>query len=213
MENVNAIEIIKMSWQVTKKKFGIIIKILSIYFLIVFALQMLTAILAKLHLYLAGDVIGFLFVDLLSGGLIYTMIKLVKEGTAEVMDLFIMFEDMNLGANFVIMSVLKIIILAIAFTLLIIPGIYLSVGYIFAQYLLIDRRLSPWEALETSRKTVHKHWFRYFIFVNLIILLNVIGALFFLIGLIVTVPLSIVAFVELYERTFSGKSLLKSSSP
>ncbi|WP_457569014.1 hypothetical protein [Desulfurobacterium sp.] len=212
MENINTVEIIKLSWQVTKKKFGAISKFLGIYLLIIFALQILTEILANLHLVLIGEVIGFLFNTLLSGGFIYTMIKLIREGNAEILDLFIMFEDMNLGTNYVIMSVLESIILVIAFMLLVIPGIYLSVGYIFAPYLLIDKRLSPWEALETSRKTVHKHWLQYFIFGLVIFLINVIGALFFLIGLAVTIPLSIVAFIELYERTFNGKSSISPDS-
>ncbi|OMH39974.1 hypothetical protein [Desulfurobacterium indicum] len=212
MKNINTLEIIKLSWQVTKKRFGVIIKFVGIYLLILFALQILTTILRNLHLALIGEVIGFLFNTLLSGGFIYTMIKLVREGNAEILDLFIMFEDMNLGTNYVIMSVLESIILVIAFMLLIIPGIYLSVGYIFAPYLLIDKKLSPWEALETSRKTVHKHWLQYFIFGLVIFLINAIGALFFLIGLTVTIPLSIVAFIELYERTFNGKSSISLDS-
>ncbi|WP_457568551.1 hypothetical protein [Desulfurobacterium sp.] len=212
MESVNIVEIIKLSWQITKKRLGTILKIHGFYLLIIFALKTVASILANIHLSLVGEVIDFLFSILISGGFVYAMMKVVREGQAEIIDLFIMFEDMNLGTNYLIMSVIQSIILMIAFMLLVIPGIYLSVGYIFAPYLLIDRRLSPWEALETSRKTVHKRWFQYFLFTLTILLINVLGALMLLIGLIVTIPLSIVAFIKLYEQTFNGWNSVKSAS-
>lgn len=57
--------------------------------------------------------------------------------------------------------VLQYILVLIGFLLLIIPGIYLSIAYTMALPLVIEKKLSPWQALETSRKAIHHHWFRF----------------------------------------------------
>ena len=43
--------------------------------------------------------------------------------------------------------------------LLIIPGIYLAVSYMFVTFLIIDYRMEFWQAMETSRKIITKNWF------------------------------------------------------
>lgn len=46
--------------------------------------------------------------------------------------------------------------------LLVLPGIYLAVAYQLALPLAADKDLSPWQALEASRKTVTHKWFTFF---------------------------------------------------
>ncbi|SNR88015.1 hypothetical protein [Desulfurobacterium atlanticum] len=120
------------------------------------------------------------------------------------MDVFALFENMGLGVNYVVMSILKNILIAIGFLLLVIPGIYLSVGYMFSSFLMIDKGLSPWEALETSRKTVHKNWLQYFLFILVIVIVNIIGAIPLGLGFIITIPVSYVAVTKLYYRVFDS---------
>ena len=83
------------------------------------------------------------------------------------------------------------ILLTIGFILLIIPGIYLSVGYLFVTMLIIDKRMQFWQAMETSRKIVTKKWWSFLGLIILLGLLNFVGALLLGIGLLVTVPWSV----------------------
>lgn len=84
-------------------------------------------------------------------------------------------------------------------TLILIPGIYLIVGYIFAAPLIIDRRLKFWSAMETSRLIVARQWFPIFAFVLLLGLINLGGALIFGLGLFVTLPVSYCAIAAAYD--------------
>jgi uncharacterized membrane protein len=87
--------------------------------------------------------------------------------------------------------------------LLIVPGVYLSVAYLFAPCLIVDKNIDFWPAMEISRKKVNKHWFGLFCFSILIILLNIIGCLSFLVGLFITIPLSTCIITAAYKDIFT----------
>ena len=99
-------------------------------------------------------------------------------------------------------TVLMYILILIGFVLLIIPGIYLSVSYYFALPLVAEKNLSPWEALETSRKTVTHKWFTVFFLAIVISLILFVSAIPLLIGLIWTVPWSVLVFGTIYKKAF-----------
>jgi hypothetical protein len=58
--------------------------------------------------------------------------------------------------------ILMAVLILIGTLLLVLPGIYLAVSYQLALPLVADKGLGPWEALETSRKTVTPKWFTFF---------------------------------------------------
>ena len=93
----------------------------------------------------------------------------------------------------------------IGFALLVLPGIYLAVAYNFTLPLMIDKKLGIWGAMEVSRQAVTKHWFSLFgIFVSLGFLI-VLSAIPFGIGLIWTVPLTLIAHGIMYRKIFGWK--------
>ena len=47
----------------------------------------------------------------------------------------------------------------IGFMLLVLPGIYVTVAYLFAPYIIVDKNIDFWPAMEISRRKVNKHWF------------------------------------------------------
>lgn len=67
-----------------------------------------------------------------------------------------------------VIGLLLLILLSIGFALLIIPGVYLLISYQLAIPLLVERGLSPWQAMEASRKAIGQHWFKVF-FLNLLL--------------------------------------------
>lgn len=91
---------------------------------------------------------------------------------------------------------------AIGLVLLILPGIYLAVGYAFVIPLIIDRGMPVWEAMEFSRTTVHKQWFQTFGLLLAAGLLLIGSAMLFGVGLIVTLPLCTAAIMFAYEDLF-----------
>ncbi len=84
---------------------------------------------------------------------------------------------LNIILPLLLYSVVSSIFISVGFILLIIPGLYLLVGYLFTTWLIVDRGLDFWPAMELSRKTVHKHLFEVFGFFLLLCLLNFGGLL------------------------------------
>ena len=90
------------------------------------------------------------------------------------------------------------VLVVLGLVLLIVPGIYLMVGYIFAPWFVLDRRVGFWEAMELSRHAVRPHWFELFGLVLMIILINLLGALALGVGLLVTIPVTWCALTAAY---------------
>lgn len=91
------------------------------------------------------------------------------------------------------------VLIGLGFILLILPGIYLAVSYLFAQLFVVDKNLNFWSAMETSRKVITKKWFSFFGLILLLALLNILGAIILGIGLLVTIPLSACVIAAAYE--------------
>ncbi len=127
------------------------------------------------------------------------------------------FGDFFLGFHFFVPLLLTALVggvlTAVGFMLLVIPGVYLVVSYIFAHSLVVDRRLDFWPALETSRRTVHPIWFGMFGFFLLLVLINLAGAIALGVGLLVTVPVTLCAIVAAYADIFGLKSDYSESFP
>jgi hypothetical protein len=85
---------------------------------------------------------------------------------------------------------------------LVLPGVYLYVAYFFAIPLICDQGLSPWKALETSRRAVTHKWFSVFGLTLLVAVLTLVSALGLLIPLIWTFPWMAMTTAVLYRRIF-----------
>ena len=103
------------------------------------------------------------------------------------------------------------LLIGLGFLLLILPGIYLAVSYLFAQLFVVDKNLSFWSAMESSRKVITKKWFSFFGLVLLLGLLNLLGAIILGVGLLVTVPLSACVVAAAYEDIVGLNSVAETS--
>lgn len=102
-----------------------------------------------------------------------------------------------------ILSIVMSIIVAIGFTLLIIPGIYLAVAYSLSYWILvIHPNASFWDILEASRKIVTRRWFKFFILSLILGLILFISAIPLGIGLIWTLPLCNFAYALIFKKIF-----------
>jgi uncharacterized membrane protein len=77
--------------------------------------------------------------------------------------------------------------------------IFLSISWIFAFQLIIDKGLGPWTAMEVSRRVVARQWFRVFFVALLGAILTLLGLVGLIIGIFFTLPLMIGAVVYAYE--------------
>ncbi|AKV00014.1 hypothetical protein AKJ09_06677 [Labilithrix luteola] len=103
--------------------------------------------------------------------------------------------------TYLAVSILYSLLVAAGLILLVIPGIYLAVRYGFCEFFVADRRTaSVGEAFRRSSDITRGERWRLFVLELALVVLNVLGAMFFGFGLLVTVPLSIFAMVMVYRR-------------
>ena len=99
---------------------------------------------------------------------------------------------------------LMLAITALGAVVLLLPVIYLSVGWMFALALIIDRQMPFWPAMGASRRMVGKHWWTVFGLLVVCGLVNLAGFLVCCVGVFVSMPIVFGAMMYAYETIFSG---------
>jgi len=135
-------------------------------------------------------------------GLFKYFLKMIRGENAQIGDAFSGFGP-SIGQLILLGLVMNSLVM-IGCVLCLIPGVYLSVAWYFAIPLVIDRRMNFWEAMESSRKLVTKHWFLVFAFLLVIGLLAAAGVIACCIGIFVTMPIFFASIMYAYETIFSG---------
>jgi hypothetical protein len=147
-----------------------------------------------------------LFINpVLFGGLAHLFARRIRGETPLLGDMFsgfnLAFVHLGLG------GLVSVLLVCIGLVLCVLPGIYLAVGYTFALPLIIDKKYDFWTAMEVSRRVVQRQWWTLFGLGLILFLLNVIGTLACVVGLIATAPISVAAMMYAYEDLFGpGRS-------
>jgi hypothetical protein len=94
----------------------------------------------------------------------------------------------------------------IGMMLLVLPGIYAAVAYLFAPYIIVDKNTDFWPAMEISRRKVNKHWFGMAVFCVVLLAINAIACIALFVGLFVTIPWTLYALTIAYEDIFDDAS-------
>lgn len=102
--------------------------------------------------------------------------------------------------QFGIATVLTGIIVAVGIVLLIIPGIIAQMGLLFGALFVVDKEMKGIDAMKASWNLTKGHRWNLFLMSLMLILLNVGGAIVAGVGLLVTVPMTVIAFVYLYRE-------------
>lgn len=136
---------------------------------------------------------------IITAGIMYMGVTWVRDNRITWRDVFSGFPT---ALSIIIAMVLQFILLVIGYFLLILPGIYLTVGYSMVMPLIIDRKMSPWQAMEASRRAVHKVWWKMFGLMCIMMLIITLSAIPFGIGLIWTVPMGFILSGLVYTYLF-----------
>ena len=144
----------------------------------------------------AGSLIVSAIFSPLSAGFLIATFRIISGREFHFNDLF---SGFNHFLPLLLAGLATGFIVGAGFLLLILPGIYLMVSYMFASALVVDYGMEFWQAMETSRKIVGKHWFRLFGFMLLLILINLLGLLALGIGLLVSIPVTSCAVAVAYR--------------
>ncbi len=93
----------------------------------------------------------------------------------------------------------------IGLILLVVPGIITALAFFMTQYVVVERKMWPIEAMkESARITKGSRW-KLFLLILAAIGINIVGLLALFVGLLVTVPVTMLAFAHAY-RTLEHKA-------
>ncbi len=98
-------------------------------------------------------------------------------------------------------SLLYMLIVMVGLVLLIVPGVILMIRLGFYKYLIVDKKdISITQALRESMILTKGITWKLFLFTIVLGLINLLGFLCFVAGLLVTIPLSAIAFAYVYNK-------------
>ncbi|WP_287371995.1 hypothetical protein [Prosthecochloris sp.] len=178
---------LKEGWEVFKSRPGEFIVFSVIIFVVIGLFSRLDFI---------GPLATTAVISPLYAGFIVVIFMLFKGREVQFGDFF---KGFNYFLPLVLAGIVSGIFVGIGFALLLLPGIYLAVSYMFVSMLIVDYRMEFWQAMETSRQIVTKNWFSLFVFFLLLFVVNLLGVLALGIGLLVTIPLSICSVCVAYR--------------
>jgi len=110
----------------------------------------------------------------------------------------------SLFFKFLLGYVMYTLLAIIGFLLLIVPGIYLAIKYQYVQYLIVDKNMDVIEAFKESGRMTDGHKWNLFLIFLLFLAISALGFLALGIGLLVTIPIVIVAQAYVYRKLCSN---------
>ncbi len=166
--------------------------------------MLIVVIINVFPVYTESAVVAFvsaIFTMVVALGVMRMALRFVDGDRGELVDLF---AQIPLVIPYFIASIVVGMITTVGFVLLIIPGIYWALRFQFFGWVIVDKAVGPLEAMRESWEITRGSAGNLFLFALLLFAVNVLGLLALGIGLIITVPLSLVATGYVYrtlERT------------
>jgi uncharacterized membrane protein len=109
------------------------------------------------------------------------------------------------------------IFVALGFAFCLIPGFVLAAFYLFPYFLILEKKMAFWDAMEESRKKVQEDLWGFVVFVLALMGVNLLGALVCGIGLLVSTPVTmcatVIAYRELWPEEETTKLVGESAPP
>lgn len=102
--------------------------------------------------------------------------------------------------NFILASLIRGFVVVLGLIFFIIPGIIFSIKLQYADYLIVDKKLDAVDGLKQSWEMTKGVKWKLFVFGIILGLINVLGILCLLVGLLITVPLTMVANAFVYRK-------------
>ncbi len=103
-------------------------------------------------------------------------------------------------------SILSGIIMVIGFILLVVPGLVAISALAFATLIVVDTGMGPVAALKESREITRGNRLKILGFTIIFCFLNFVGAMLFGLGLFISLPVTMLAMVDVYRKLLAVKA-------
>jgi uncharacterized membrane protein len=114
------------------------------------------------------------------------------------------FGDLFKGFNFFVPALVASLVIGL-FTfagslLCLIPGLVVAAMYKFTYLFIVDKRMDFWPAMQASHDVVKNDYFGFTMFLILMALVNLLGVLCCVVGLLVSIPVTFAAITVAYQE-------------
>lgn len=192
-------EAIRFGWNRTKENLGFLSAFLALGFLILVAMNLVVELANKNAppiTNLIFRVVSVVLQSAVSMGFIRAALRLCDDEKGEFSDLF---SSLPLFFKYFLGSIIYILIVLAGMVLLIFPGIVWSIKYVFFSYFIVDKGQGPFEALGNSSRLTRGVKGDLFLLGLLLAAMNIVGFVALMVGLFLTVPVSMLAFAFAYR--------------
>lgn len=210
---------VRYGWQAFRENAGILILTLIVGYGIIFGFQYLLAVIEEMSpqdaaateffgeatavwwIHWPFIILGAVASWLIGIGIANIQLKIYRKEPVSLQNLFQRWEVLP---HVVLASILSTVVTGAGFIALIIPGIYLMARLSQVNYFIVDKGMDAVSAFKASFAATKKQfWSLAGLFITLA-LINILGALALLVGLLVTVPMSMMALVYVYYALAGG---------
>ncbi len=137
---------------------------------------------------IAGSLVQAVITAVINLGYFYVARKIKLGEKPEFGDFF---KPFNAFGNIVGVALVVFLLTVVGILCLIIPGIYLAVAWSFAVPIVyFFSGIGLWDSMEASRRVITKNWWWFLLLGICIVLINLVGAICLLVGLLITIPAS-----------------------
>jgi uncharacterized membrane protein len=114
------------------------------------------------------------------------------------------FADLFKGFNFFVPALVASLLITL-FTfcgtlVCIIPGLVVAAMFNFTFLFIVDKRMDFWPAMQASHAVVKSDYFGFTMFLLLMVLVDILGALCCIVGLLVAFPVTVAAITVAYQE-------------
>ncbi len=207
-------EALQFGWDTLQANVVLYLKLLAILVVLSIIPAMIVGKLSAATGGIVGIPLQFLNIvwqSVLGMGVLKICLKLYDKKTVDFTDLW---SSAPLILNYLITKFIFSVIVLVGFILLIIPGMIWMMQFYLSTYLVIDRGATPMQALKASSAITQGAKWDLGIFTTVSALINLGGLLLLGVGVMVTLPVTILASVHIYRtllsKTPSVNNLLQS---
>ncbi len=196
-------------WQVTKKNFWFFVGVLLIIFFISYLPEIAEFLGLSRFLLSFVFLLSFILSIIASMGLVKICLNFYDKKNN---DFSVLFSQYKLFVSYFFAMLLYAVMVILGLLLFIAPGIYLAVKFIFFEYFIIDKGCGTIESLRRSWYLSQGSFWSLLGFSIITIVINILGLLFFGVGLFVSIPITYLAWTFVYRSLLGSEKKQKVES-
>jgi uncharacterized membrane protein len=204
--NFSKKEAIKFGFKTAKENIPFFIGLFVIWILITFISSVIQSALNANKQFVIGllfNLFTWVVDSVVSLGIVSIMLKFVDGKKPDFKDLYYTSKLFN----FMLASIIRGFIVLVGFILFIVPGIIFSIKLQFYEYFIVDKKMDAIDSLKASWELTKGVKWNLFLLGLLLALINILGFLCLVVGLIITVPLAMIANAYIYRKLLRKSSL------